>query len=152
MFHAKGGTAMPLRFDLGPFEQLFIGKCVLKNSHERAFFTVEGQLPILQGKDVLSPELAVSSLQQLYCCVQKMYLDETHEEHQGSYLALAARSLTENPTLALELQAADQLIANRQYYKVLKSLKKLIGPEAFLVDQTAAANYVPRRNGWKKAL
>jgi flagellar biosynthesis regulator FlbT len=55
-----------------------------------------------------------------------MYLDESHEEHQGSYLALAARSLTENPTLALELQAADQLIASRQHYKALKALKKLI--------------------------
>jgi flagellar protein FlbT len=147
MFHKKRGTDMPLRFDLGPFEQLFIGKCVLKNSNARAYFTVAGQLPILQGKDVLSPELAVSSLEKLYCCVQKMYLDETHEEYQSSYLALAARSLTENPTLALELQAADQLIVNRQYYKALKTLKKLVGPKAFLEDRTAAANYVPRRTG-----
>jgi flagellar biosynthesis repressor protein FlbT len=152
MFFAKRGTVMPLRFDLGPFEQLFIGKCVLTNSHERAFFTIEGQLPILQGKDVLPTEVADSSLEMLYCCVQKMYLDEAHEEHQGSYLALAARSLTENPMLVLELQAADQLIALRQYYKALKALKKLIGPEAFAMDGSASANYIPRRSGWKKAL
>lgn len=135
---------MPLRFDLGPFEQLFIGRCVLKNSHERARFTIEGQLPILQGKDVLSSELAASSLEKLYCCVQKSYLDESHEEHQASYLALVARSLTENPAFASELQVADQLITHRQYYKALKILKKLIRPEAFFVENTAAANYVPR--------
>jgi flagellar biosynthesis repressor protein FlbT len=152
MFGANGGIAMPLRFDLGPFEQLFIGKGVLKNSHERAFFTVEGQLPILQGKDVLSPELAVGSLEQLYCCVQKMYLNESYEDHRSPYLALIARSLAENPTLASELQTADQLIENRQCYKALKVLKKLIRPEAFLAERTVAENYVPRRSGWKKAL
>jgi flagellar biosynthesis repressor protein FlbT len=152
MFFAKRGTVMPLRFDLGPFEQLFIGTCVLTNSRARAFFTVEGQLPILQGKDVLPAELAVSSLEKLYCCVQQMYLDESHEEHQGSYLTLAARSLTENPTLALELQAADQLIASRQHYKALKALKKLIDPEAFAGDGSVSANDIARRSVSKKAL
>jgi flagellar biosynthesis repressor protein FlbT len=149
---AKRGKAMPLRFDLGPFEQLFIGKCVLTNSRARAFFTIEGQLPILQGKDVLPAELAVSPLEKLYCCVQQMYLDESHEEHQGSYLALADRSLTENPTLASELQAADQLIASRQHYKALKVLKKLMDPVAFTGDGSASADTIPRRSAVKKAL
>ncbi len=45
---------MPLRFDLGPFEELHIGKCVIKNSHERSLFSVEGEMPILKGKDTLS--------------------------------------------------------------------------------------------------
>jgi flagellar biosynthesis repressor protein FlbT len=143
---------MPLRFDLGPFDQLFIGKCVLKNSHERALFIIEGEIPILKAKDVLSPELAASSLEKLYCCVQQMYLEEAHEEYQGSYLALAARSLTENPALASELQAADQLIVSRQYYKALKALKTLIGSGAFKVDRSPSANYVPRRGGWKEAV
>jgi hypothetical protein len=38
-----GAPGTGVRFDLGPFEQLFIGKCVLTNSRARAFFTVEGQ-------------------------------------------------------------------------------------------------------------
>jgi flagellar biosynthesis repressor protein FlbT len=145
-------ATMTLRFDLGPFDQLFIGKCVLKNSHERAYFTVEGHMPILQGKDVLSPERAATALEKLYCCVQKMYLDETHEEHQGSYLALAARSLTDNPSLGSELQFADQLITSRQYYKALRVLKKLIGSKAFKRDETPPENYVPRHKGWKTAV
>jgi flagellar protein FlbT len=143
---------MTLRFDLGPFDQLFIGKCVLRNSHERAYFTVEGQAPILQGKDVLSPDRATTALENLYCCVQKMYLDEAHEEHQGSYLAWAARSLTENAGLGSELLFADQLITSRQYYKALRALKKLIGPKAFKRDETPPENYVPRHKGWKSAV
>jgi len=141
---------MALRFDLGPFDELHIGKCVLKNSHERALFVVEGNTPILRAKDVLEPTLAVSSLEKLYCCVQRMYLEEAHEELQGSYLALAAGSLKEDPTLYAELHAADQLIADRQYYKALKGLKKLTRQELFGVHKGASETYVPRFGGWKR--
>jgi hypothetical protein len=53
---------MPLRLDLGPFEKLHIGKTVLLNSHERAYFAFEGDVPIMRGKDVLQAELARNSL------------------------------------------------------------------------------------------
>src|SRR5665647_2133236 len=135
---------MALRFDLGPFDELHIGKCVLKNSHERALFVVEGNTPILRAKDVLEPALAVSSLEKLYCCVQRMYLEEAHEELQGSYLALAAGSLKEDPSLSAELHAADQLISNRKYYQALKGLKRLIREEAFVVERSPSDRYVPR--------
>ena len=141
---------MALRFDLLPFDQLHIGKCVLKNSHERALFVVEGNMPILRAKDFLQSALAASSLEKLYCCIQQMYLEEAHEELQGSYLALAARSLTEKPTLYAELQTVDQLVTTRQHYQALKGLKKLIRSEVFKVDKTADEGYVPRYGGWKK--
>lgn len=139
---------MPLRFDLGPFDQLHIGKCVLKNSHERALFIIEGEVPILRAKDFLLPALAASSLEKLYCCVQQTYLEEAHEEYLGSYLALAARSLMEDPTLSAELKAADQLITSGQYYKALKGLKKLIRGEAFTVDRSPSPHYAPRTGRW----
>ena len=44
---------MPLRFDLGPFEKLRIGRSVISNSDGRAFFAVEGDMPILRDKDFL---------------------------------------------------------------------------------------------------
>ena len=84
---------MPLRFDLGPFEKLYIGKSILSNSHERAYIAVEGNLPILQGKDVLQPNLASNFLEKLYCCMQKIYLEEAFAEHQGSYLAHMVEAL-----------------------------------------------------------
>ena len=141
---------MALRFDLGPFDQLHLGRCVLKNSHERALFIIEGEMPVLRANAFLQPALAASSLEKLYCCIQQMYLEEAHEELQGSYLALAARSITEDPTLYAELQTVDQLIASRQYYKALKGLKKLIREEVFTVNRSPAERYVPRYGGWKK--
>ena len=141
---------MALRFDLGPFDELHIGSCVIKNSHERALFVIEGNMPILRAKDVISPALAVSSLEKLYCCVQRMYLEQAHEELQGEYLALAAGALKEDPTLYAELLAADQLIAVRQYFKALKGLRKLNREELFGAQRGASEKYVPRYGGWKR--
>jgi flagellar protein FlbT len=141
---------MALRFDLGPFDELHVGKCVIKNSHERALFVVEGDMPILRGNAYLQPALANRPLEKFYCCIQKMYLEETHEELQGSYLALAASSLREDPGLYTELGSVDQLVADRQHFKALKALKKFIRAEAFTVDKTPNEGYVPRYGGWKK--
>jgi flagellar protein FlbT len=142
---------MPLRFDLGPFDELYIGTCVLKNSHEHSLFVIEGEMPILQGKDVLSEQRLRSPLERLYHCVQQMYLESAPEKYQGKYLQFAAQSVTEDPGLHDALRAADDLIRKRELYKALKGLKKLIPPEAFEVDRRPrpSANYSPRVNGWK---
>src|SRR3954453_22948683 len=101
---------MPLRFDLGPFEELHIGRCMITNSHERSLFAVEGDMPILRGKEFLWEGAANSPLEKLYYCIQQMYLEEAYDKYQGRYLQLAAECLRSYPTLSAELQAGDQLI------------------------------------------
>jgi flagellar biosynthesis repressor protein FlbT len=127
---------MPLRFDLGPFEKLYVGKGVLSNSHERVYLAVEGKLPILQGKDVLQPNLASNYLEKLYCCMQKFYLEEAFAEHQSSYLALMLQALKEEPSFYSELKEVDTLVHGGVQYKALKTLKKLIRPSVFVVDKS----------------
>jgi flagellar biosynthesis repressor protein FlbT len=117
---------MPLRFDLGPFEKLFIGKSVLTNTGHRTMFMVEGDAPILRARDVLTAEQAVSTLEKLYRCVQQIYLEEDIAKYQGSYLALAAQTISEYPACYAELQTSGDLIKSGQHYKALKELKKLI--------------------------
>src|SRR5690348_6234603 len=114
---------MPLRFDLGPFEKLHIGTAVLTNSHERACVAIEGNLPIMRGKDVLQPELANNSLERLYCCMQKIYLEQAFAENQGSYLALMVQALKEEPSLYSRLKEVDALFVGGEQYKALKALK-----------------------------
>ena len=135
---------MPLRFDLGPFEKLHIGKTVLLNSHERAYFAFEGDVPIMRGKDVLQPELARNSLEKLYCCIQKIYLEEAFTEQQGSYLALMVEALSEELSLHSELKEVDALVFGREPFKALKRLKKLIRAAAFVVERSEPRNYVRR--------
>ena len=80
---------MPLRFDLGPFEKLFIGKSVLTNNSDRTMFIVEGETPILRARDVLTPERAIE-IQCLLGSDIQMQLDEcialpaTPEESRGA--------------------------------------------------------------------
>ena len=135
---------MPLRFDLGPFEKLFIGKSVLTNNGDRTMFIVEGETPILRARDVLTPERAVNAVEKLYRCVQQMYLEEDTEKYQGSYLALAAQTISECPGCYAELRIADQLIISGQHYKALKSLKKFVRQEAFSLSKTESEGHMPR--------
>ena len=135
---------MPLRFDLGPFEKLFIGKSVLTNNGDRTMFVVEGDTPILRARDVLTPERAISAAEKLYRCVQQMYLEEDSHTYQGTYLALTAQTISECPACHAELRIADQLIKSGQHYRALKSLKKLVRREAFSLSKTESEGRMPR--------
>lgn len=144
---------MPLRFDLGPFEELHIGRSVIKNSHERSLFVVEGDMPILKGKEYLQETAAQSTLEKLYHCVQQMYLEEACDAYQGRYLQLAAQTMREDPRLSSELEAADLLIKAGDFYRALKGLRKTMRPEIFGTGNSGpSVNYVPRVKGWKRSL
>ena len=129
---------MPLRFDLGPFEKLYIGKSVLTNKGNRTMFIVEGDSPILRARDVLTAERAIDAVERLYRCVQQMYLEENDQKYQNLYRALAAQAISEHPTCRSELANADKLIKRHQHYEALRFLKKLIRQEAFSATKAAA--------------
>ena len=135
---------MPLRFDLGPFEKLFIGKSVLTNNGDRTMFIVEGDTPILREGDVLTLERPINAAEKLYRCVQQMYLEENTQKYQGTYLALTAQTISESPACHAKLRIADQLITSGQHYKALKSLKKLVRKEAFSLNKTESVGRIPR--------
>jgi flagellar biosynthesis repressor protein FlbT len=147
---------MPLRFDLGPFEELHIGRCMITNSHERSLFAVEGNMPILRGKEFLPDTAARSPLEKLYHCIQQMYLEEAYDKYQGRYLQLAAETMRDDPQLSSDLEAADQSMRAGDFYRALKNLRKLIRADAFGSNNLApnkvsrSANYVARVNGWKQ--
>lgn len=141
---------MALRFDLGPFEKLFIGKSVITNSHKRSLFAVDGSTPIMHGKDVLLLEAAQNALEKLYCCIQQIYLEEAPDKYQGAYLELRVKAVEEAPHLYPVIKDANNLIRNNDYYKVLKLLRQFIRQDAFLVDRDPSSNYVLSAEGWKK--
>src|SRR5262249_28646881 len=100
---------------------------------ERAYFAFEGEVPILRGRDVLQPTLASNFLEKLYCCLQKIYLEQAFLEHQSSYLALMVQALKEETSFYSELKEVDALVHGGEHYKALKRLKRLIRPSAFMV-------------------
>lgn len=138
---------MPLRVDLRPFEELYIGKSVIKNGHERANVLVTGETPLLKAKDVLVE--ANTPIEQLYYCVQQMYLEEATEKYQGLYLKLRVEILADDHNLCFALESVKTLVAENQFYKALRTLRKLIKPEAFAVNRMQPEAYVPRVDGHK---
>jgi flagellar biosynthesis repressor protein FlbT len=147
---------MPLRFDLGPFEELHIGRCMITNSQVRSLFAVEGNMPILRGKEYLPATAARTPLEKLYHCVQQIYLEEAYYKYQGQYLQFAAESIRDDPRVSSDLKDADELIRNGDFYPALKNLRKLIRADAFGSSNlgsdkvSRSANYVARVNGWKQ--
>src|SRR3954467_6556017 len=122
---------MPLRFDLGPFEKLFIGRSVLINNGTRTMFVVEGETPILRARDVLPPDQAVNGVEKLYRCVQQTYLEEAAQKYKSRYVALLAQAISECPGGRTDLRIADQLVKEGRHYQALRALRKLIGQKAF---------------------
>ena len=114
---------MPLRFDLGPFEKLFIGKSVITNNGNRSMFVVEGDAPILRARDVLSAEEAVNAVKKLYRCIQQMYLEEDIDKYRKPYVAFLAASISEGLASASALEEVNRLVARRDLYKALQALK-----------------------------
>ena len=137
-----------LRIDLGPFQELHIGRCIVKNSPERSLFAVEGNMPILRGNEFLPETAARAPLQKLYHCIQQMYLEEAHDKFQSRYLQLKADCLRHYLNLSAEIKTADQLIENGNFYRALKSLRSLASafdPDKFGCDQMGRFADAPGR-------
>lgn len=116
---------MPLRFDLGIGERLYVGRGVITNGRTRSMFILEGDIPVLKEKDVISAVDAATPLKRLYVHVQESYLHEKPAA-TAAYAALAAQAAAESPDIYRELADIDALIIASDLYRALKMLRGLI--------------------------
>lgn len=137
-------STVTLRIELKPFEKVFIGDAVLTNSDQRTMFVVDGQTPVLRAKDAIAPETAKTPVEKLYVCIQNMFLLRDSKKYQGAYLALAAETISKDPLLYPLLSEVDRLVTNAEYYKGLKTLRRLIPAEAFSTETVPTPGYRPR--------
>jgi flagellar protein FlbT len=143
---SRKDDAMPLRFDLAPFEKLHFGTAVLIGSHERTRFALDGDMPVLRDRDFLPPEAAATAVERLYCRLQKIYLENALTSMLGVYLTAMTQATESDPERAAELREVDALAMAGDLYKALRALRKLIRPEAFAKDAVEPKQYV-RRGG-----
>ena len=47
---------MALKVELKPGEKIILGDCVVTNDDQRTRLMIEGQVPILREKDILTPQ------------------------------------------------------------------------------------------------
>ena len=79
---------MSLKVELKPGERIIIGDCVVTNTDQRTRLLIDGQVPILREKDILTSKLADSPAKRIYLAVQLMYTTRDPTAHHQVYFQL----------------------------------------------------------------
>jgi flagellar protein FlbT len=127
---------MALRISLKPFERIIVGECLITNSDSRSTFTVEGKVPILREKDILTPKAANTPVKRLYLCVQQMYLEEDIPKYQELYMGFAKDLLEALPSFRGDIEEASNQILSGSLYNALKIIRKMIKREEEILKVT----------------
>jgi flagellar protein FlbT len=125
---------MALKVELKPGERIILGECVITNHDQRTRLLIEGQMPILREKDILTPELADTPAKRIYLAVQLMYTSRDPRPHHEVYFALVRDILEAAPSTWPHIEAINNLILTGEMYKALKQATKLIAYEQELVS------------------
>ena len=129
---------MSLKVELKPGERLIVGSCVITNSDQRTRLTIDGKLPILREKDILTPETANTPAKLVYLAVQLMYISPDPQASHGTYFNLLRDIVVTVPSSWAIIEGINNYILSGDLYQALKEAKKLIAFEKKLLDQHEA--------------
>ena len=76
---------MSLKVELKPGERIIIGDCVITNADQRTRLVVDGHVPLLREKDILTAKLANSAAKRIYFTVQLMYTSRDPAAHHDRF-------------------------------------------------------------------
>ena len=125
---------MALKVELKPGEKIILGECVITNHDQRTRLLIEGQVPILREKDILTPQRANTPAKRIYLAVQLMYTSKDPRAHHDVYFALIRDILTAAPSAWEHVESINNNILTGELYKALKDARKLIAYEEELVN------------------
>ena len=125
---------MSLKVELKPGEKLLIGNCVVTNSDQRTRIFIDGKVPILREKDILTAETANSPAKRIYLAVQLMYINEDVAGLRKDYFQLINDIVRAAPSTVSIVDEINNEILTGSLYKALKAAKKLIQYEQDLLS------------------
>ena len=125
---------MALRIELKPGERILIGDCVITNSNQRARFLVDGRVPILREKDIVTARQADTPAKRVYLAVQLMYTSHDPRAHHQTYFALVRDFVAAAPSAWPLIESINNQILSGDLYKALKTTRKLIRFEQELLS------------------
>jgi flagellar protein FlbT len=125
---------MGLKVELKPGERCILGECLITNGGQRTRLLVEGQVPILREKDIMTTPQADTPAKRIYLCIQLMYTSRDPRLHYETYFALMRDLVQAAPSSWSNMQTICNHIISGQMYKALKSAKTLIAYEKELLD------------------
>jgi flagellar protein FlbT len=124
---------MSLKVELKPGERIILGDCVVTNDDQRTRLLIDGHVPILREKDILTPERADSPAKRIYLSVQLMYTSKDPRAHHEIYFALVREMLEAAPSTWPYIESINNRILTGEMYKALKDAGKLIAYEQELI-------------------
>jgi flagellar protein FlbT len=125
---------MALKVELKPGERIILGDCVVTNHDQRTRLLIEGQVPILREKDILTPQTADTPAKRVYLAVQLMYTSREPRNHHDLYFSLVRQIVEAAPSMWPIIESINNHILSGELYKALKDAKKLIAYEQELLD------------------
>jgi flagellar protein FlbT len=124
---------MSLRIELKPGERILIGECILTNSDQRARFLIDGKVPILREKDIMTVDRAVTPASRIYLAIQLMYTSRDPRAHHETYFSLMRDLVQAAPSAWPYVEIINNHILTGEMYKALKEASKLITYEQELL-------------------
>ena len=125
---------MALKVELKPGERMILGECVITNHDQRTRLMIEGRVPILREKDILTREQADTPAKRIYLAVQLMYISKDPRGHHDVYFALVRDILEAAPSMWPFIESINNHILTGDTYKALKQARKMIAYEQELLN------------------
>ena len=129
---------MALKVELKPGEKLLVGNCIITNSDQRTRLFIDGRVPILRQKDILTAETATTPAKRIYLAVQLMYIEDDITVAKDEYFALVNEFVSAVPSSMAIVNQINNEILTEQLYKALKAAQKLIDYEQDLLSNVPA--------------
>jgi flagellar biosynthesis repressor protein FlbT len=117
---------MALKVELKPHERIIIGDCVVTNSDQRTRLLIDGTVPILREKAIMTPDRADTPAKRVYLAVQLMYTSKDPRLYHEVYFALVRDILKAAPSVWPYIESINNHILTGEVYKALKYANKLI--------------------------
>jgi flagellar protein FlbT len=133
-WRSTGATVMALKVELKPGERIILGECVVTNADQRTRLVIDGEVPILREKDIMTTERADTPAKRIYLAVQLMYTSKDPRSHHEVYFELVRDILKAAPSMWPLIESINNHILTGEMYKALKDGKKLIAYEQELLD------------------
>jgi flagellar protein FlbT len=130
---------MALKVELKPGERIILGECVVTNDAQRTHLLIEGNVPILREKDIMTAERADTPAKRIYLAVQLMYTSRDPQMHHELYFSLVRDVVQAAPSTWAYVESINNQILTGELYKALKEAKKLMAYEQELLTHASSS-------------
>ena len=139
---------MGLKINLKRGEKLFIPGGSLQCGDEKVVIFLEGDIPLLRERDVLTAETADTPAKRLVLALQKIYLSKQADELHELYRLFMRDVLRDLPDCATYVADIDSFVSEGDHFKALREARALVEFEASL----KLAPETPGPDGKKRVL